>query len=93
MLIEIAALALASQGLTLASAQEPPTVFAKDSVRAANMEVDDPATMICVRRRMTNSRTRYTKTCLTSDQWKSFELEKQAQAQDMKNSAKGYNLQ
>lgn len=83
----LSAIALASAAG--AADSEPPTVFAKDSERAVRMEIDDPETIICVRSLMTNSRTRYQKTCLTQDQWKSVQLEKDAQAQDMRMSAKG----
>ncbi len=79
------AFALSAAAVTVGAADgndKPPTVFVKDSARAARLDVEDERTVICVRQRLTGSRTRYEKLCMTSGQWKSFEVEKQAQQQD-----------
>lgn len=69
-------LAFAAFGFAVsAQAEKPKTVNARNSKAAATMKVDDPSTLICVRRKLTNSRTKTRRVCLTSDQWKTYELE------------------
>lgn len=72
-----AALAAGSGG-----ADKPPTVFVKNTARAAALEVDNAETVICVRKRITGSRTRYEKMCMRSHEWKVYQIEQEAQAQD-----------
>ncbi|MGI8943695.1 MAG: hypothetical protein ACR2FJ_05575 [Qipengyuania sp.] len=62
--------------------------MAKDSERAAAMKVDDPATLICVRSPVLNSRTRFEKKCMTSDQWKAYALERDAQTRERKEGGR-----
>lgn len=61
---------------TAASAGDgPKTVNARNTERAASMEVDDPATLICVRVPITGSRTRSRKDCRTSAGWQAHQQE------------------
>lgn len=68
----------------------PDKIFAKDATRASRLEVDDPATLICVRSKILGSRIRFSQRCLTSDQWKAHEDEKRYLKEDIRN-VKGIN--
>lgn len=69
-----------------AQAEKQKTVNARNSKAAAMIEVDDPSTLICVRKKLTNSRTKTRRICMTSDQWKTHELELQDTRNQMNSS-------
>ena len=71
---------------TAQAGEGPKTVNARDTAHAAAIEVDDPRTMICVRKPITGSRTQTTKDCRTSAGWKAHRLEVQAAGRTINKS-------
>ncbi|MGB7407515.1 MAG: hypothetical protein WA908_03350 [Pontixanthobacter sp.] len=65
---------------------EAESLNARNTVHAATMKVDDPNTLICVKKPVTTSRIKFTRDCRSSSAWKAYRDEVDATQRAMNNN-------